>query len=213
MQGQASSLSARIAGLLETEPAILLFSTGKDSIAAGNLLFTAGITGIIPVFLYFVKGLAIKQRIIEYYENRWKVKIEQRPHPRALNLKQDRKKYKMSDAEKSLRAEFNITWIIDGAKKTDSMARRGMMARLTDGVDERNRKIYPLADWNDAKVMAYIKLNRLMLPVEYQHGFTRDFNVPTIEKLVYLKNNFAADYQKIIAEFPNLEAMVWNEEN
>jgi len=212
LQGQASSLSLRIAGLLKTEPAILLFSTGKDSIAAGNLLFSAGITGVIPIFLYFVKGLAIKQRIIEYYENRWQVKIEQRPHPRALNLK-SAKKYRMADVERSLRAEFNISWIIDGAKKTDSMARRGMMAKLQDGIDERNRKIYPLADWNDPKVMAYIKLNRLMLPVEYQHGFKRDFNVPTIEKLVYLKNNFPADYEKILAEFPQLESMVWAEEN
>jgi sulfate adenylyltransferase subunit 2 len=207
-----NNLSPRIAGLLKTEPAILLFSTGKDSIAAGNLLFSAGVSGVIPVFLYFVKGLSIKQRVIEYYEKLWKTKIEQRPHPRALNLKSD-KKYRMADVERSLRAEFNVSWIVDGAKKTDSMARRGMMARLTDGIDERNRKIYPLADWNDKKVMAYIKLNRLMFPVEYQHGFKRDFNVPTIDKLVYLKNNFQGDYQKIIAEFPNLESMVWAEEN
>jgi len=207
-----NNLPQRIAGLLQKEPAILLFSTGKDSIAAGNLLFAAGITGIVPVFLYFVKGLAIKKGIIAYYEKRWNVKIEQRPHPRNLNLKAD-KKYRMADIERSLRAEFNISWIIDGAKKTDSMARRGMMAHLQDGIDERNRKIYPLADWSDSKVMAYIKLNRLMLPVEYQHGFQRDFNVPTIDKLVYLKNNFPNDYQKIIAEFPQLESMVWAEEN
>jgi len=207
-----NNLAPRIAGLLKKEPAILLFSTGKDSIATGNMLFSAGITGIIPVFLYFVQGLAIKQSIIDYYQKRWKVIIEQRPHPRSLNLKLN-KKYKMSDIERSLRAEFNISWIIDGAKKVDSMARRGMLANLPDGIDERNHKIYPLADWNDRKVLAYIKLNRLELPIEYQHGFKRDFNIPTIGKLVYLKNNFPADYRKILAEFPNLESMVWAEEN
>jgi sulfate adenylyltransferase subunit 2 len=207
-----NSLPPRIAGLLKTEPAILLFSTGKDSVAAGNILFTAGIKGITPVFLYFVKGLSIKQRVIAYYEKLWNVKIEQRPHPRALNLKSG-KKYRMADTERSLRAEFNISWIIDGAKKTDSMARRGLMAHLSDGIDERNRKIYPLADWNDRKVMAYVKANRLLLPVEYQHGFTRDFNVPTVEKLVYLKNNFPSDWRKITAEFPSLEAMVWAQEH
>jgi 3'-phosphoadenosine 5'-phosphosulfate sulfotransferase (PAPS reductase)/FAD synthetase len=208
-----NNLSPKIAGILKKEPAILLFSTGKDSIVIGDLLFSEGFKNIVPVFLYFVKDLSIKQKIITYYEKRWNVKIEQRPHPRALNLKQSKKKYKMSDVEKSLRAEFNISWIIDGAKKTDSMARRGLMARLQDGVDERNLKIYPLADWNDTKVMAYIKLNRLMLPLEYNHGFERDFNVPTISKLVYLKNNFNEDYKKIIAEFPDLESMVWAEEN
>ena len=207
-----NNLSPQIAGLLKKEPAILLFSTGKDSITAGEILFNAGITNIIPVFLYFVQGLSIKQKIIEFYEKRWKVKIEQRAHPRSLNLKTG-KKYRMSNMEHNLRAEFNISWIIDGAKKTDSMARRGIMAHLQGGIDERNKKIYPLADWNDCKVMAYIKVNRLMLPVEYQHGFNRDFNVPTISKLVYLKNNFPNDYQKIINEFPVLEGMVWAEEN
>ena len=207
-----NSLPSRIAGVLNKEPAILLFSTGKDSIAAGNLLFANGLTGITPVFLYFVPDLTIKKSIIAYYEKRWGVKVEQRPHPRNLSLKTG-KKYRMADIEHSLRAELNVSWIIDGAKKTDSMARRGMLANLSEGIDERNRKIYPLADWSDRKVMAYIKANRLMLPVEYQHGFRRDFNVPTIEKLVYLKNNFSGDYRKIIAEFPQLEAMVWAEEN
>ena len=207
-----SNLQPRIAGILKKEPAIFLFSTGKDSIVSGDLLFKEGITKTVPVFLYFVKGLKIKQTIIEYYEKRWNIKIEQRPHCRALNLK-SAKKYRMADIEHSLRAEFNITWIVDGAKKTDSMARRGMLANTQDGIDERNHKIYPLADWNDKKVMAYIKTNRLLLPIEYQHGFNRDFNVPTIQKLVYLKNNFPNDYKKIIHEFPQLESMVWAQEN
>jgi len=208
-----NKLPERIAGLLEKEPAILLFSTGKDSIAAGDILFKSGIKNVVLVFLYFVKGLSIKQRIIDYYEKRWNAAIEQRPHPRSLNLKAGKRKYKMADTESSLRAEFNISWIIDGAKKTDSMARRGMLMHLPDGIDGRNKKIYPLAEWNDRKVLAYIKTNRLMLPIEYQHGFTRDFNVPTVSKLVYLKNNFKYDYKKIITEFPQLDAMVWAEEH
>ena len=197
---------------MSKEPALLLFSGGKDSIVCGDMLFNAGITNVIPVFLYFVKGLSFKQRILDYYEKRWQVKVAQYPHPRAVNLKAD-KKYKLADAYRTLRYNYNVSWIIEGSKKTDGMARRGMMAHLTEGIDERNRRIYPLADWNDQAVRAYIRINRLALPVEYQHGFKRDISIPTISKLVYLKHNFYDDYQKIIAEFPNLAAMVWNEES
>jgi sulfate adenylyltransferase subunit 2 len=88
-----------------------------------------------------------------------------------------------------------------------------MLANLSSGIDERNRKIYPVADWNDKRIMAYIRLNSLLLPPEYSHGLKHDFCVPDTKLLLYLKNNFPADYQKVIAEFPNLEALVWAEEN
>jgi sulfate adenylyltransferase subunit 2 len=163
--------------------------------------------------MYFAPGLSIKQRIIGYYEKRWNLPVKQIPHFTSLSLKTG-KKIKLADVERSLRAELNITWIAQGYKKTDSLARRGMLARLTDGViDERGRKMYPLADWNDKQVMAYIKLNRLPLPVEYSHGLKRDFSVPDTRLLLYLKNNFPGDYAKVIAEFPQLEAMIWAEEN
>jgi len=61
--------------------------------------------------------------------------------------------------------------------------------------------------------MAYASLNRLPLPVEYSHGLRHDFCVPDVDLLVYLKNNFPGDYRKVIAEFPQLEARVWERTN
>jgi sulfate adenylyltransferase subunit 2 len=61
--------------------------------------------------------------------------------------------------------------------------------------------------------MSYIKLHKLPLPIEYQHGWKHDFSVPDIDGLVYLKNNFPDDYRKVIAEFPRLEAMVFGKVN
>jgi sulfate adenylyltransferase subunit 2 len=199
-------------GLLSGEPVIVFFSTGKDSVVITDLMVKHYRGPIIPVFMYFVPGLSIKQRIIEYYEKRWSLTVKQIPHFTSLNLKTG-KRYKMSDIERSLRAELNVSWIVQGYKKTDSMARRGMLAHLTDGIDERNRKLYPIAEWNDKQVMAYIKLNRLQLPIEYNHGLKHDFCVPDTRMLLYLKNNFPGDYQKVIAEFPSLESAAWLEEN
>jgi 3'-phosphoadenosine 5'-phosphosulfate sulfotransferase (PAPS reductase)/FAD synthetase len=185
-----------------------MFSTGKDSIVMADLL-VKGYPGKKEfVFLYFVQGLEIKQRIIEHYEKRWNIKIHQQPHFGTLSLKTG-KKYKMADIERGLRTKFNISYIAQGIRRDESLARRGMLAHLQYGIDEKYKKLYPIADYSAKDVMAYIKLNKLPLPIEYSGGWKRDFSVPDVDGLVYLKNNFPNDYKKVIAEFPQLEARVW----
>jgi 3'-phosphoadenosine 5'-phosphosulfate sulfotransferase (PAPS reductase)/FAD synthetase len=207
----ANTLKA--AELLGAEPLLVFFSTGKDSIVTADLLFKHYPGEKKLVFLYFVQGLSIKQKIIEYYEKRWNTKIDQHPNFIHLNMKQDKKKYKLSDIERGLRAKYNISWIAQGVRRDESLARRGMLASCEYGIDERQRKIYPVADFSAKQIMAYIKFNNLRLPPEYNHGWKHDFSTPDVEGLVYLKNNFPEDYRKVIAEFPHLEAMVYAQEN
>jgi 3'-phosphoadenosine 5'-phosphosulfate sulfotransferase (PAPS reductase)/FAD synthetase len=202
----------QINDILKNEPIIVMFSTGKDSIVMADLL-VKGYSGKKEfVFLYFVEGLEIKQRIIEHYEKRWKIKIHQQPHFDSMALKTG-KKYKMADIEHGLRAKFNISYIAQGVRRDESMARRGMLAHLPYGIDEKYKKLYPVVDFSAKDIMAYIKLNKLPLPVEYSHGWKHDFSVPDVDGLVYLKNNFPNDYKKVIAEFPQLEARVWERTN
>jgi 3'-phosphoadenosine 5'-phosphosulfate sulfotransferase (PAPS reductase)/FAD synthetase len=188
-----------------------MFSTGKDSIVMADLLQSYSGRKEF-VFLYFVKGLEIKQRLIDYYEKKWNVQIHQQPHYGHLSLKTG-KKYKLADIEHGLRAKFNISWIAQGIRRDESLARRGMLAHLPYGIDERTKKLYPIADYSAKQVMSYIKLHKLPLPVEYQHGWKHDFSVPDVDGLIYLKNNFLGDYQKVITEFPHLEAMVFGRLN
>jgi 3'-phosphoadenosine 5'-phosphosulfate sulfotransferase (PAPS reductase)/FAD synthetase len=197
---------------LKDEPIIVMFSTGKDSIVMCDLL-VKGYSGKMEfVFLYFVPGLEIKQRIIEHYEKRWNVKIHQQPHFTPLSLKTG-KKYKMGDIEHGLRTKFDISYIAQGIRRDESLARRGMLKHLPYGIDEKYKKLYPIADFSAKDVMSYVKLNRLPLPVEYSHGWKHDFSVPDVYGLVYLKNNFPNDYKKVITEFPDLEALVWERTN
>jgi len=202
----------QIAKILKDEPLIVMFSTGKDSIAMSDLLVKHYPGRMEFVFLYFVQGLEIKQRIIDHYENRWSVKIHQQPHIDTLNLKTG-KRYKMRDIERGLRSKYDISYIAQGIRRDESVARRGQLAHLPHGIDEKYRKVYPIADFSAKDVMAYIKLNRLPLPMEYSHGLKHDFSVPDVDLLVYLKNNFPADYKKVIGEFPQLEAIVWARTN
>jgi len=202
----------QISDILKDEPIIIMFSTGKDSIVMADLL-VKGYSGKKEfVFLYFVEGLEIKQRIIDHYEKRWNIKIHQQPHFGALSLKTG-KKYKMTDIEHGLRTKFNISYIAQGVRRDESLARRGMLAHLPYGIDEKYKKLYPIADFSAKDVMSYIKLNKLPLPTEYSHGWKHDFSVPDVDGLVYLKNNFPNDYQKVTAEFPQLEARVWARTN
>jgi len=202
----------QISGILKNEPIIVMFSTGKDSIVMADLL-VKGYSGRKEfVFLYFVEGLEIKQRIIEHYEERWNIRIHQQPHFGKLSLKTG-KKYKMADIEHGLRAKFDISYIAQGIRRDESIARRGMLKHLPHGIDEKYKKLYPIADFSAKDVMSYIKFNKLPLPVEYSHGWKHDFSVPDVDGLVYLKNNFPNDYKKVIAEFPHLEAIVWERTN
>lgn len=197
---------------LKDEPIIVMFSTGKDSIVMADLLMK-GYSGRKEfVFLYFVEGLEIKQRIIEHYEKRWNIEIHQQPHCDSMALKTG-KKYKMADIERGLRTKFNISYIAQGVRRDESIARRGMLKHLPYGIDEKYKKLYPIADFSAKDVMSYIKLNKLPLPVEYSHGWKHDFSVPDVAGLVYLKNNFPNDYKKVITEFPKLQAMVFGKEN
>ena len=189
-----------------------MFSTGKDSIVMADLLVKSYTGKKEFVFMYFVQGLEIKQRIIDYYEKRWKIQIHQIPDNSNLSLKTG-KKYKLADIEHGLRKTLNISYIAQGIRRDESLARRGMLAHLPYGIDERNKKLYPIADFSKKDVMAYIKLNKLPLPIEYQHGWQHDFYTPDVDGLVYLKNNFPKDYKKVIKEFPKLEAMVWERTN
>jgi len=202
----------QISGILKDEPIIIMFSTGKDSIVMADLLMKGYAGKKEFVFLYFVEGLEIKQRIIEHYEKRWNIKIHQQPDFTNLSLKTG-KKYKMSDIERGLRAKFNISYIAQGVRRDESMARRGMLAHLPYGIDEKYKKLYPIADFSAKDVMSYIKLNKLPIPVEYSHGWKHDFSTPNVDGLIYLKNNFPNDYKKVIAEFPHLQAMVFGKEN
>jgi sulfate adenylyltransferase subunit 2 len=202
----------QISDTLKNEPIIIMFSTGKDSIVMADLLMK-GYSGKKEfVFLYFVPGLEIKQRLIEHYEKRWKIKIHQQPHFVSLSMKTG-KKYRMGDIERGLRTKYNISYIAQGVRKCEGMARRGMLAHLPHGIDEKYKKLYPIADFADKHIYSYIKLNKLVLPIEYNQDHVHDFSVPDVDGLVYLKNNFPNDYKKVIAEFPQLEARIWERTN
>lgn len=215
------SVIRRAAG--RTSEVILMFSGGKDSIACLELA-CAHFSRVVPVHLYFVAGLRYRERLFEHYERRFGVEILQ--HPRAEDISkhmnagayQVRRGRKMPtirqpDMDLFLRRELNLSWIIYGYKRADSLQRRGILngacvdgeKQYTGGIDEHNRKIYPVANWSNAEVLRYLKMKRLPLPPDYHSGF-RDINNFKGEALLWLYHNHPEDYETVRRQYPLIEA-------
>jgi phosphoadenosine phosphosulfate reductase len=116
--------------------------------------------------------------------------------------------YKPLELDNYFRKLFNISYIAYGYKKVDSLSRRGIIWH-GNGIDERNKKIYPVADFTEKDIFYYIKKNKLKLSPEYQYGF-RDIN--TFFKkdcLMWLRNTFYNDYLNVINEYPLLESVLY----
>jgi sulfate adenylyltransferase subunit 2 len=71
-------------------------------------------------------------------------------------------------------------------------------------VDTDHKKFYPIAEWSNKNVLDYCKRKKLPLPIGYHHGF-RDMTEFTGASLIWLANNYPADFEKEKKVFPMLE--------
>ena len=202
----------KIALELEKEPVLLFFSCGKDSIVSLDLFCKYYRGEITVIFFYFVDGLEIKEKILRWYENKYNIKIVREPDFKIVKYESDKKSYNLGRYENYLRDKYNISYIVRGDKKVDSFSRRGYLSKLHDGIDKKYLKLYPVMDWSNKQIFSYVKFNKLLLPDEYKAGFDRDFYIPNSEKMLYLKNNYYNDYLKVIAKYPEFEAMALRRE-
>lgn len=202
-----------------TKSAIVMFSGGKDSIACLDLA-VRHLEVVIPVYRYFVKGLEYKERHLSYYAQLYGVEIRQ--HLRAEDLARQlragsyqlrgRRKVplvRQTEMDNFLRRELGHEWIIYGYKRADSNQRHQILNSTCGGegggIDETNKKIYPVANWTGKEVFVYLKKNRLPLPPDYLYGL-RDVNTWKGEALLWLYHNYPRDYERVKAQYPLIEA-------
>jgi 3'-phosphoadenosine 5'-phosphosulfate sulfotransferase (PAPS reductase)/FAD synthetase len=190
---------------LGAEPLLVFFSTGKDSVVMLDLLMQHHSGPRRYFYMYFMAVRPSTERLLSWYEHHYSITIERIPDESTRSVASG-KKVRLADIESELRAETDYSYIAQGVRRDESMARRGMLAKTANGIDSRNLKFYPIADVKAKEALAYCKLHRLPLPVEYSYGLDHEISAPDGELLMLLKHNMPEDYKAIADAWPGAEA-------
>lgn len=205
----------------ETARAVLFHSaSGKDSIALLHLL-APYFDEIVCVYMYLVKGLSHINRYINYASVKYpNAKFIQVPHYALgsylqtgyMGCKQNehQKQFTMSDLTEAVRNKYGIDWAFFGFKQSDSMNRRIMLRRYEDkAINRETKKCYPLSSYHNNDVLSFIEENGLIKPERYGKGQSSGTNISNIDYLLWLRENYPQDLQKVYDSFPLSERLIF----
>ena len=115
---------------------------------------------------------------------------------------------KLADVAKSIRLKYGMEYCFLGMKKADGMNRRLMLKGYEENGYENNGFVYPLADWTQKDILAYMKQRNLPEPIRYSLkassgiGFNEDC-------LLWMRKNYPQDLEKIYRVFPMAERVLF----
>lgn len=204
----------------KTSEAIVMLSFGKDSLVTLDMIYPQFKT-LHCVFMYFVKDLEHIQRWINWVQVRYpRINFHQVPHwtltytlRYGLYCVPDPKVklLTLSDVCKAMRKKFGCDYVFLGMKKADSMNRRLMLMGYQKQKYENNGFVYPLADWTQKEVLAYMKQHNLPEPVIYGtiQGSGVGFSVDCFK---WMRDNCPNDLQKFYKAYPMSERILMEED-
>lgn len=209
----------------KSQKRVMLFhsASGKDSIALLHLLHDK-FEEVICVYMYLVKDLYHINRYISYATQKYpNVKFIQIPHfglysyikhgylGCVQNKKQ--KQYTLADLTEIVREKYKVEWACFGFKKSDSMNRRLMLNTYREGaISDKSKKFYPLSEYKNKDIITYIENNNLIKPERYGKGQSSGTNVSDINYLLFLKEKYPQDLDKVIKQFPMVERILYEYE-
>ena len=200
-----------------SDSAIVFCSLGKDSLVTLDLIYPR-FKRIVCVFMYFVPGLQHIENWINWVKARYpKVEFKQIPHWNLSYIlrgglycvpNQKVKLIKLADVVKAIRLNTGIQYVFLGMKKADSMNRRLMLNGYEADEYIHNGSVYPLAEWKQKDVLAYMKQKQLPEPIRYslKASSGTGFNV---DCFLWLREKFPQDLQKIYKTFPMSERILF----
>ena len=190
--------------------ALLFLSLGKDSLVLLDLLYPK-FDRIVCVFMYFVKDLEHINRWINWTKARYpKIEFVQVPHWNLTYILRggmycvpnpEVRLLKLADVVKAMQLKHDVYYTFLGMKKADGMNRRLMLNGYEEKGYENNGMCYPLADWTQKDILAYMKQNNLPEPVRYGNKASNGIGF-NIDCFLWLRSNYPVDLQKIIKAFP-----------
>jgi 3'-phosphoadenosine 5'-phosphosulfate sulfotransferase (PAPS reductase)/FAD synthetase len=224
IKNQPTSASVRLALAAEERPVLVAFSGGKDAIAAELALQDAGVETVLA-YLYYIPGrepgrtLDFVERSLQDLEQTLGKRIHRYPHPsfyRWLNnfVFQPPERCEVIEAAQLPSVDYSTvweliredlalpadTWVADGVRAADSIARRASLTRY--GVMKpKDWKVSPIADWLKAEVLGRISAAGIRLPVDYD-WFGRSFDGIDYRFLEPISRNAPDDFARILDWFP-----------
>lgn len=221
IKGQPTSAEVLAKLKAQSDPVILCFSCGKDSLATWIALEEAGID-FTPCYLWCVPHLHFVEEELDYFERTLGKKIHQYPHPsfyRWLNalVSQAPERIRVIEAarlpEPSYEELWDLVrddlglpnaWLADGVRASDSIVRRASFVR--HGVmKEGSHKVSPIADWLKGEVYEAIEKRGIKLPIDYDI-WGRSFDGIDYRFVGPMRDKLPDDYEIVKEWFPFVEA-------
>ena len=194
----------------QKEECILFCSLGKDSLVVLDLIYPK-FKRVVCVFMYFVKGLEHVDMYARYIQARYpNIEFVEVPHWNLTYILRGGmycvpdssvKLLKLADIVNTLRIKYNIDYCFLGMKKADGMNRRLMLNGYTESCYENKGLVYPLAEWTQKDVLAYMKMHRLPEPVRYSKNASSGVGF-NLDCFLWLRENYPQDLEKIYEAFP-----------
>ena len=206
---------------VKSSEALLFLSLGKDSLVLLDLIYPK-FDRIVCVFMYFVKDLEHINRWINWTKAKYpKIEFVQVPHWNLTYILRggmycvpnpDVKLLKLADIVKAMQLRYSVYYTFLGMKKADGMNRRLMLKGYEANSYENNGMVYPLADWTQKDILAYMRQYNLPEPVRYGNKASNGIGF-NIDCFLWLRKNYPADLQKIIKAFPMSERILFEYDN
>lgn len=205
----------------KSDSAILFLSLGKDSLVLLDLIYPR-FKKVVCVFMYFVKDLEHINRWIGWVKAKYPaIEFVQVPHWNLTYILRGGlycvpnpkvKLLKLADEVKAMQLRYGIQYAFLGMKKADGMNRRLMLNGYQANDYENNGLVYPLAEWNQRDILAYMKQNGLPEPIRYSLKASSGVGF-NLNCFLWLEKNFPQDLQRIYKVFPMAERILWEHHN
>ena len=205
----------------KSDSAILFLSLGKDSLVLLDLIYPR-FKKVVCVFMYFVKDLEHINRWIGWVKAKYPaIEFVQVPHWNLTFILRGGlycvpnpkvKLLKLADVVKAMQLRYGIQYAFLGMKKADGMNRRLMLNGYQANDYENNGLVYPLAEWNQRDVLAYMKQNGLPEPIRYSLKASSGVGF-NLDCFLWLEKNFPQDLRRIYKVFPMAERILWEHHN
>ena len=170
--------------------------------------------------MYFVKDLDHINRYINWVKIKYpNVEFVQVPHWNLTYLLRSGlycvpnskvKLLKLKDIEQAMRLKYDCYYTFYGMKKADGMNRRLMLNTYTNG--ENNGKVYPLQDWTQKDILAYMRQNKIPMPIRYSSKASGGVGF-NLECYLWMRENAPKDLEKVLKVFPMSGKILFDYDN